>query len=401
MARFRKRAAFTMVSMKKQNDKTGAAFFRVINILLLALTLAACAAPAAATDIKIEFTDTAAGAASANAGVMETMPSAPPPILTPPALPASFQTQSLNPLDTPRAYIQEPCKYLRARWNPSNAEPGTVVMIIMLRDVYSGTVDSFDGVEIGELKRIMKQLKAQGFEAINMEKFHDFMERNIKIPPRSALIIRDGNYGQEDFYGNFRPYWEAWKWTIVNGWSSRADTPENVWQENILMEYEGFVDHQAHGVQPGAYLTDDSSKVVIARELQGSLDAFAGRFGKTPVAFIWPNGGFGQRPAEIARQLKYQLGFTLNSRGPVMYNWVPLADQVDPQRPSYLPEGALKDPLMTLPRYWPDQVLSSIDTVRVIGNDAKAYAEANQAAELEYYQIACEPTYGPIPALPK
>jgi hypothetical protein len=80
-----------------------------------------------------------------------------------------------------------------------------------------------------------------------------------------------------------------------------------------------------------------------------------------------------------------------------MYNWVPLADQLDSKRPSYPPEGAIKDPLMTLPRYWPHQVLSAIDTVRVMGKNAKANAEAGKAEEIEYYKIMCAPTYGPIP----
>jgi hypothetical protein len=243
----------------------------------------------------------------------------------------------------------------------------------------------------------MKQLNAQGFEAINTKQFLAFMERNIKIPPRSALIIRDGNYGQKNFNTNFRQYWYQWKWPIVNGWTSQEDTSESMWKENILMEYEGFIDHQAQGVRMGTYLSDDSSKVIIARELQGSLDAFAAHFRKSPTAFIWPGGGFGQRPVEVARQLGYQLGFTLNSRGPVMYNWVPLADQLDSKRPSYPPEGAIKDPLMTLPRYWPHQVLSAIDTVRVMGKNAKANAEAGKAEEIEYYKIMCAPTYGPIP----
>jgi hypothetical protein len=39
------------------------------------------------------------------------------------------------------------------------------------------------------------------------------------------------------------------------------------------------------------------------------------------------------------------------------------------------------------------------DTVRIMGNEAAAYAEQNKAVELEYYDIVCAPTLGPIPAL--
>ncbi len=167
-----------------------------------------------------------------------------------------------------------------------------------------------------------------------------------------------------------------------------------MWQENITLENEGWVDHQAQGMIPGAVLSDDSSKIVISRELKGSLSAFAEKYAKKPIAFIWPSGGFGQRPVEAARQLGFQLGFTTNSRGPVMYNWVPLAGEVDPARPTYIPEASIKDPLMTLPRYSPEEILSSIDVVRMTGNEARAYAEANKAAELEYYDTICEPIYG-------
>ena len=35
-----------------------------------------------------------------------------------------------------------------------------------------------------------------------------------------------------------------------------------------------------------------------------------------------------------------------------MFNWIPLADATDPNRPSYIEEGTMNDPLMVLPRYW-------------------------------------------------
>ena len=100
---------------------------------------------------------------------------------------------------------------------------------------------------------------------------------------------------------------------------------------------------------------------------------------------------------ELARQFGYRIGFTLNPRGPVMYNWVPLADQQDPARPIFLPEGYVDEPRMVLPRYWPYQVQANLDTVRVIGEEAAAYAEQNKATELEYYDIMCAPAMGPIP----
>ncbi len=56
----------------------------------------------------------------------------------------------------------------------------------------------------------------------------------------------------------------------------------------------------------------------------------------------------------------------------------------------------MNDPRMVLPRYWPSQVLENLDIVRVTGEQAAAYAEQNKAVELEYYDILCSPTLGPI-----
>ena len=167
--------------------------------------------------------------------------------------------------------------------------------------------------------------------------------------------------------------------------------------ENIALENEGFVDHQARGVTPDTVLTDDVAKTIIARELQGSQTGFANQFAKTPTVIIWPNGGFGIRPVEAARQLRFKLGFTSNSRGPILYNWVPLADSVDPQRPSLLPEGTVGDPVMTLPVYSPNEALTAIDTVRAIGKAASEHAELNKNAEFMYYENVCEEEYGPMP----
>jgi hypothetical protein len=80
-----------------------------------------------------------------------------------------------------------------------------------------------------------------------------------------------------------------------------------------------------------------------------------------------------------------------------MYNWIPLADEIDPARPTYIPEGLINDPLMTLPRYSPDQALEAIDAVRATGKEAGAYAEANKAAEVAYYEAVCRANYGPLP----
>jgi hypothetical protein len=308
-----------------------------------------------------------------------------------------FETNLLNPLDAPHDYAEETCRYLRNKWNPLNAAPGTVVMLILIKNINPGTGDLPDSVNVIELFELMDQLHVQGFEAINTDQLQAFMERNVEIPPRSFMLIQDGNQSLEHYDKYFREYFFMWGWTVTNGWISEREVDAVLLSENFTLEYEGFVDHQARGITPDARLSDDSAKVIIARELQGSLTGFADQFGKTPTAIIWPNGGFGMRPIEAARQLRFKLGFTENTRGPIMYNWVPLADTSDPERPDMLPEGLINDPLMTLPVYAPNEIIGALDTVRSIGKSASEYAEANKQAEFIYYEIACEEEYGPMP----
>jgi hypothetical protein len=384
--------------MSNKNSDIHQIFLMRIAFLLIAFVLISCQS----TNITITPIPEAQTASKVITDVPTSVATVIPPtaIVTPPKLPAVFQTTLLNPLDTPHNYNQDTCQYLNNKWNEGNAKPGTVVMIIMLKGIYKGPVEETGGINYRDLEKIMKELKKQGFEAINTEQMLAFLQKNTYIPPRSVMIIQDDNHQYENYSEHFGLYRQDWGWPIVNGWISQPGILETVWSENIALENDGFVDHQPSGVMFGASLGNDSTNDIINRELQGSKDAFTERFGKNPIAFIWQGGGFGQKPVEAARKLNYQLGFTSNSRGPVMYNWVPLADELDPERPGLLPEGKIEDPLMTLPRYWPSEVLLSIDKVRVIGKKAAAYAEANKTIEIEYYNIVCAPTYGPVPSKP-
>ena len=83
-----------------------------------------------------------------------------------------------------------------------------------------------------------------------------------------------------------------------------------------------------------------------------------------------------------------------------MYNWIPQADTFNDSNPNAIPETPANNPLMTIPRYWSPDADGHIDTVRVLGEEARLYAEQNKAIELEYYDIVCAPTYGPVPSLP-
>jgi hypothetical protein len=317
--------------------------------------------------------------------------------ITAPNLPPTFHTSLLNPLDVPRTYVDDTCRYLRNKWNPSNAEAGTVVMIVLIKNIIPGTAELPNSVSVGEFTKLMEQFKEQGFEAINTKQLQSFMERNVTIPTRSVYLIQYGNHDEEYFERYYREYYENWGWPIVNGWVNDPNLTTPFVDGNVNLEREGFVDHQAQGVLSDTTLSDDSAKTVIARELQGSIDGFSRFYAKNPAAFIWPNGGFGIRPVEAARQLRFKLGFTSNARGPLLYNWVPLANEVDPLRPAFIPEGNINDPLMTLPTYSPQEALFALDFVRNVGKEAAAYAMENKQLEHEYYEIVCSSEYGPMP----
>ncbi|HJS19300.1 MAG TPA: hypothetical protein VJ785_11175 [Anaerolineales bacterium] len=372
--------------------------------VLFAVILAACQPAAAPTpDMSAALTQaiqTAFAQLQPTASPIPSETPLPPPtaVRTPPALPAAFTASQLNPLDTPHTYEQDTCQYLYNRWNSNNAAPGTVVMVVMLHGVDRERASDVNDISVQDFRQMMNDLKEQGFEAINATQMADFVDHNARIPPRSVLLISDDRHQGAYFNDHFRPYYEQWGWPVVNAWISFEDGPRALsLQDNIALEAEGWVDHQSHGYIHNINMGDSSTDEFIRTEFEKSIADLQANFNKTPLAIIWPGGGFGVRPVQFAREYGFRLGFTVNPRGPILYNWVPLADQPDPARPAYLPEGYVNDPRMVLPRYWPSQVRANLDAVRNIGKDAAAYAEQNQATELEYYDIMCAPTLGPIP----
>lgn len=381
-------------------------FRSATNLFLLIIFLSACTpqTPASTPDMSAALTRAVETALAQLQPTVTPLPSEtpiPPPtaVRTPPALPEKFTASQLSPLDVPHTYIDDTCQYLYDKWNSNNAPPGTVVMVVMFHGIVKDAVaQDAEDITARDFNQLMNDLKEQGFEAINMTQMADFVDHNARIPPRSVLLISDDRHQGAYFNDHFRPYRDQWGWPVVNGWISFKDGPRALsLEDNIALEAEGWVDHQSHGYIHNINMSDASDDEFIRTEFERSIADLQTNFRKTPVAIIWPGGNFGNRPVQFAREYGLRLGFTINPRGPIMYNWVPLADQPDPARPAFLPEGQVNDPRMVLPRYWPYQVQSNLDTVRTIGNDAAAYAEQNKTVELEYYDVMCAPTRGQIP----
>ena len=378
----------------------------VTGLVMLAVILASCTSQASSPtpDMSAALTRAVETAFAQLQPTATSIPSEtalplPTAIRTPPALPSTFIASQLNPLDIPHTYIQDTCQYLQDKWNSNNAAPGTVAMVVMFHGIVKDPVaQDPEDITAQDFRQLMDDLEEQGFEAINATQMADFIDHNAKIPSRSVLLISDDRHQGAYFNDHFRPYRDQWGWPVVNGWISFEDGPRALSLEaNIALEAEGWVDHQSHGYIHNINMSDSSTDEFIKTEFEKSIADLQANFNKSPIAIIWPGGNFGSRPVQLAREYGFRLGFTINPRGPIMYNWVPLADQSDPARPAFLPEGHVNDPRMVLPRYWPYQVQANLDSVRNIGNDAAEYAEQNKATELEYYDIMCAPTLGQIP----
>ncbi len=378
----------------------------ILASILLAVVLSACQPAPVSTDPNIAFTqafETAVAQISqptSTPTLTETPIPTPTVPRTPPALPAIYQTTYLNSHDSPHTYISDTCQYLKAKWEPKNAAPGTIVMVIMFHGINkdSSSLDNND-ITVQDFNKLMNSLKELGFEAINATQLADFLDYNAPIPQRSVVLTYDDRHRAEAFE-HFRPYYEQWGWPVINGWISAFGGDDQFLQENVMLSKEGWVDYEAHGVVHNINISPGSTDEFIYSELQGSIDNLQKYFGKTPIAYIWPGGGFTPRGTEVAREVGYRVGFTVNPRGPIMFDWIPLADAEDPGRPTWIPEGPANDPRLTLPRYWPREALSQLDIIRAIGNEAAAYAQQNKSTELEYYDILCAPTYGLLSTTP-
>jgi hypothetical protein len=318
-------------------------------------------------------------------------------IRTPPVLPGPFQTSLQNPVDPPHTYISDTCQYLRDKWSSNNSAPGTELISIMFHSISEteGTGDRY--ISNDDFQTLIKALLDNGFQAINMNQAAGFIEQNAKIPPRSVLLIVDDRPGADTFDIYFRPLWEKYQWPVIGAWISTPLSSAEQWQKQADLEKEGWVDHQAHGVVHNTPMWPGVADSYISSELQGSIDAFKLHFNKVPIAIIWPGGGFSTHSVRIARQLGYKLGFTTSARGPVMFNWVPLGDTVTPVHGGWEPEGPMNYPPLVLPRYWDSDVLRHIDNMVKISQAAAAYAEQNKNTEMDYYNIVCAPTLGPLP----
>ncbi len=314
----------------------------------------------------------------------------PSPTLIPPTLPV-FTTRLIRTGVLPQAYIANPCEALRLRWSQEGSLPGTVVVPIMFHSIVK------DGTTIGNVMDITEQqfkdfvayASYWGFETVTTAQLTAFLETNAPIPPRAMIMIFDDRR-----VGVMRehvmPVLEEQGWTATLAYITGPVVTETEWEAVKALAATGRVDVQAHGyLHTGeTYFTEFSTDEVIHQEIDNPVTVIESHFGAPPLAFIWPGGNFISRAVTVARQAGYHLGFTINSRGPVLFNWIPLGVE----------ERAMNDPLMVLPRAWSYSATVNLYEAVQIGDLVRADAVQNYASEADYYQTYCG---GELPLMPE
>ncbi len=303
------------------------------------------------------------------------------PTLTPTLAPlAHFASRLLRPDVYPQAYIEDNCSYLRLRWSPEGSQPGTVVLPIMFHSIVEDGSSVTDPKDItGEqFNNFVEYARQLGFETITSQELLGFLTSNAPIPPRSMMIIMDDRRP-----GTIRewllPVLEEFDWTVTAAYIADPNSFQFAWDLMDQLYITGKLDVQSHGYTGQLYIIPETPLDQIQNEIWNSTQVLVDHFGIRPIAFIWPGGNFTPLSVQVARAGGYELGFSAYSRGPLLFNWVPLGAE----------ERAVNDPLMVLPRAWSSAVNVNLDEAVRISEQATAFAEENFQAEVEWYRTYC------------
>ncbi|HSR47135.1 MAG TPA: polysaccharide deacetylase family protein [Anaerolineales bacterium] len=303
----------------------------------------------------------------------------PTPFVENPEPPSTFASAELREGVSAETYLPDSCEFLRLRWDPEGSAPGTVVLPIMYHSLREPDNMLHDGVTVSTeyFEATIRRAQELGFQTITIEDLEAFLIRNARIPSRSMIFIVDDRFpGAVAEY--ILPAIETLDWTVTLAWPI-GDTRDPLWRTMEGLAGSGRLDVQSHGFRH-EYITETWSDAAIREEVAGGLSILEAHFGRRPTAFVWPGGNFTRRSVEIAREEGYRLGFTASSRGPLLFNWIPLGD----------PERAVQDPLMVLPRAWSPSAIVNLEHAVRIGEQAAAHAEAAFPEEAAWYRANCE-----------
>ena len=274
------------------------------------------------------------------------------------------------------------------RWDPQKSKPGTVVAPIMFHGIVKGNGQPTEAQDINfaTFEQIVALAEDLGFETVTTDELIGFLTENAKIPPRSMILILDDRRpGTAEDY--FLPVNERNDWTTTLAWIAQADTDqrkgrlpdESMWDWIERINATGYFDVQSHGLNHKLYLVEGLPEEVVREEIAGSIPILEEHFGQRPIAYIWPGGDYSSLGIQVARQSGFKLGFTVQSRGPILFNWIPQGDK----------ELSYSDPLMLLPRFWSSAALLNLEQSAHIADAAEIFARDNYAAEAAWYSTNC------------
>lgn len=297
-----------------------------------------------------------------------------------PTLPALFIPPTMKPAATAITYIADMCSYLENRWDDEKSNPGTVVVPIMFHSVVQPgrLINDYTSISMEYFEYFMEKATELEFSTITAEELVGFLEHNQAIPERSMIMILDDR--RPGVTELFMPYLEENDWTLTLGWIATDTTRDRVWETMTELASTGRLDVQSHGYDH-TYIQEYFKEEEIRQELFLPIEVIESRFGTTPIAHVWAGGNFTPLSIALAEEAGYKIGFSAYSRGPILYNWIPLGE----------PEIAMDAPLMVLPRFWSTAAVQALMEAVLVSEAAKLNADEYQDAELAYYQYYCQP----------
>jgi peptidoglycan/xylan/chitin deacetylase (PgdA/CDA1 family) len=267
------------------------------------------------------------------------------------------------------------------RWSPQSSAPGTVVVPIMFHSIAEDGTQLSDpnkDITVEQFNNFVDYSRYLGFETITTQQLEDFLTNNSSIPERSMMIIVDDRRPGL-IRDRIMPVLEENNWTATSAYIADPNSLHWAWDLMKQLYTTGKLDVQSHGYTGQLYIVPETPLKEIQNEIWNSTQVLEQAFGTRPIAFIWPGGNFTPTSVKVAREGGYELGFSAYSRGPLLFNWIPLGGE----------ERAVNDPLMVLPRAWSSAANVNLDEAVKVSEQAKEYAEQNFAAEAAWYQTYC------------
>jgi peptidoglycan/xylan/chitin deacetylase (PgdA/CDA1 family) len=303
------------------------------------------------------------------------------PTLTPTLAPlAMFTTKELRENILPVAYLADNCSYLKQRWSPGGSQPGTVVLPIMYHTIaqdFRTITDTARDISVSQFMEFVAYAHYLGFETITTQQLYNFLTENAPIPTLSMMLIIDDRR-PGTIRDQFMPVLEQYNWTVTAAYI--VDPSETqAWALMDQLYATGRVDLQSHGYSGQVYIYPYTPEDLVKSEIWDSTPVLEQHTGKTPLAFIWPGGDFTPFSVLVAEVGGYKLGFTVHSRGPIMFDWIPQGE----------PERAINAPFMLLPRAWAGSANVNLDEAVRISQQAAAFAEQNYPVEAAWYHTYC------------